>query len=143
MADADFDQTMAQSRTALDQIVKGNPDGYKALYSRRHDITIANPFGGLGRGWEQVVEQLERAASHYRDGAALGVETVMQVVTGELAYTVAIERARAKVGGSTEVSDLAIRVTCVYRLEADGWKLLHRHADPRVSRQAPESVIQQ
>ena len=60
----------------------------------------------------------------------------------DVTYTVEIERFRAKVGGRDETSDLALRVTCVYRREPEGWKLVHRHADPRVERQAAESVIQ-
>jgi len=141
MASADFDLTIAQSRAALDKIAKGDPEGYKALFSRGQDVTLGNPFGGFARGWEQVVEQLERAASHYRGGETTGFETVMRIVTPELAYTVEIERFKAKVGGRSELSDLGLRVTCIYRRENDGWKLLHRHADPRVSRQPAESVI--
>ncbi len=139
---ADFDRTIEQSRSALGEIAKGNPDPYKALLSRGEDITLGNPFGGFGRGWEEVTEQLERAASHYRDGEIVGFEMVMQHVGSEVAYTVEIERLRAKVGGSSEVTELAFRVTCVYRHEDDGWKLVHRHADPRVSRQSADSVIQ-
>jgi ketosteroid isomerase-like protein len=138
----DFGQVITEARAALDQIAKGNPEGYKALYSRGEDITLGNPFGGFARGWEQVVEQLERAASHYRDGETTGFETVMQLVTPELAYTVEIERLRAKVGGSPKLSELALRVTCIYRREDDGWKLLHRHGDPRASRQSAESVLE-
>jgi ketosteroid isomerase-like protein len=100
------------------------------------------PFGGIGRGWDGVVEQLDRGASHYRDGRATGFEMVMQHVGNDLAYTVEIERCQSKVGGADELSDIAIRVTCVYRLEDDSWKLVHRHADPRVGRQTAESVIQ-
>jgi ketosteroid isomerase-like protein len=137
----DFGQVITEARAALDQIAKGNPEGYKALYSRGEDITLGNPFGGFARGWEQVVEQLERAASHYRDGETTGFETVMQLVTPELAYTVEIERLRVK-GGSPELSELALRVTCIYRREDDGWKLLHRHGDPRASRQSAESVLE-
>lgn len=142
MAPADFDQVMEQSRAALDAIVKGSAEGYKALYSRRDDITLGNPFGGFGRGWDEVAEQLERAASHYRDGQTTAFETVVEYVGGDIAYTVEIERFRAKVGGSDELSDLALRVTCVYRREEDGWKLVHRHGDPRVDRQTAESVLQ-
>jgi len=65
-----------------------------------------------------------------------------QHVGNELAYTVEIERYQAKVGGNDEPSDLALRVTCVYRREDDGWKLVHRHADPRVDRQPAVFVIQ-
>ena len=138
----DFDRAIAEAHSALDQILKGNPNGYKSLYSKREDITLGNPFGGFGRGWEEVVEQLERAASYFRDGEATQWQTISRSVGNELAYTVEIERGRARVGGHQEVSDIAVRVTCIYRREDEGWKLLHRHADPRVSRQTPESVLE-
>ena len=128
----DFDRAVMDLRHALDEILRGNADGYKELYSRRDEITLGNPFGGFGRGWEGVVEQLDRAASYYRDGEATSIDTISQLVGTDIAYCVLIERGRAKVGGSSEISDLAIRVTCVYAREDDGWKLVHRHADPRV-----------
>ncbi len=142
MASADFEQVISLARSALDQIVKGDADGYKALFSRGKDITLGNPFGGFARGWDQVVEQLERAASYFRDGEIVGFETIMQHVGADLAYTVEIERYRAKVGGGAERKDVALRVTCIYRREKDGWKLLHRQADPRVARQPAESILQ-
>lgn len=142
MASTQFEDLLAEARRALDLITKGDPDGYKALYSKREDITLGNPFGGFGRGMAAVYEQLERAASHYRDGETTAFETVSQFVGSDIAYTVEIERFRAKVGDDDEVSELALRVTCIYRREPEGWKLVHRHGDPRVDRQAPESVIQ-
>jgi ketosteroid isomerase-like protein len=142
MASDDFEALITQARAALDAIAKGDPEGYKALYSRHDDITLGNPFGGFAHGWDEVVEQLERAASHYRDGATIGFDTVSQLVLPELAYTVEIERFQAKVGGADTLSEVALRVTCVYRRENDAWRLVHRHADPRVSRQPAESVIQ-
>jgi ketosteroid isomerase-like protein len=142
MTVGDFDSIRTRSRDALDRIAKGDPTGYKALYARGDDVTLGNPFGGFGRGWEAVVEQLERAASHYTDGETTGFETITERVTPEWAYTVEIERFRARVAGRPDMTELALRVTCVYRREEDGWRLVHRHADPRVERQAAESVIQ-
>jgi len=142
MASADFDQAIAESHAATDGILKGNPDGFKALYSRSEDITLGNPFGGFARGWDQVVEQLERASSYYRDGEATGFESVARAVGSELAYTVELERANAKVADSSDVREFAVRVTSIYRNEKDGWRLIHRHADPRVSRQTAESVLE-
>ena len=142
MASADFDQAIAESHAATDGVLKGNPDGFKALYSRSEDITLGNPFGGFARGWDQVVEQLERASSYYRDGEATGFESVARAVGSELAYTVELERATAKVADSSDVREFAVRVTSIYRNEEDGWRLIHRHADPRVSRQTAESVLE-
>lgn len=142
MASADFDQAIAESHAATDGVLKGNPDGFEALYSRSEDITLGNPFGGFARGWDQVVEQLERASSYYRDGEATGFESVARAVGSELAYTVELERAKAKVADSSEVREFAVRVTSIYRNEEDGWRLIHRHADPRVSRQTAESVLE-
>src|SRR5438105_3651457 len=141
MASNDFDETLAEAHAALDEILKGSADGYKRLYSRTEDITLGNPFGGFGHGWDGVVDQLERAASQFRDGEAAETEIIVQSISDDLAYTVAIERGRAKVGGQPEPGDLAVRVTCIYRRGADGWKLVHRHADPAVSRQPAEAVL--
>lgn len=142
MPQNDFDRAIHEAHSALDQIWKGNPNGYKLLYSKRQDITLGNPFGGFACGPDEVMKQIERAASYFRDGEALEWQTISQNVGNDLAYTVEIERGRTKVGGRQEVSDIAIRVTCIYRREDDGWKLLHRHADPRVSPQTPESVLE-
>lgn len=142
MGATEFDELLVQAKAALNAIVNGDPSGYKTIYSEGEDITLGNPFGGFGRGKAAVYEQLERAASYYRDGEPASVETIAKDVGKDLAYTVEIERVRAKVGGQDDLSDVEFRVTCVYRREADGWKLLHRHADPRVGRQTAESVIQ-
>lgn len=142
MGNSGFEDALVQAREALNMIARGDPSGYKALYSQNEDITLGNPFGGFGRGRDAVYEQLERAASYYRDGEPATHETIAKSVGEDLAYTVEIERVRAKVGGREDLSDVAVRVTCIYRRESDGWKLLHRHADPRVGRQPADSVIQ-
>lgn len=141
MSDMDFDELLDQARNALDAIVQGDPTGYQELYSDDEVITLGNPFGGFGKGTAAVYEQLERAASYYSGGRTTSIETVAQSVGPDFAYTVEIERVEAKVVGQQELSEVALRVTCVYRRESVGWKLVHRHADPGVERQPPESVI--
>ena len=138
---ADFKQTLEEADAALDKIWKGDAEGYKALFSRRQEITLGNPFGGVLRGWDEVVEQLERAGSYYRDGEAAPTEIITQVVEGDMAYVVAIERGNTKVGGQSEASDIALRVTTIYRREEHRWRLVHRHADTRVGRQPAEAIL--
>src|SRR5690242_7416509 len=41
----DDDLPMDQYRRAGLEITRGNPEVYKSLWSRRGDVTLANPFG--------------------------------------------------------------------------------------------------
>jgi ketosteroid isomerase-like protein len=124
------------------EITNGNPDVYKALYSRRDDATLANPFGPPARGWSDVSKTLDRAAGNYQDGEVVRVENVSTVITPDLAYIVEIESYRARVGGAEEKTPVAVRVTTAFRREEGAWKVVHRHADPITAPRPPESVIQ-
>ena len=140
----DFDEVLEQYHLALDEIVKGSPDGYKRVYSHQDDVTLANPFGPPARGWDEVAKTLERAASQFRDGEATGFENVAKYITPDLAYTVEIERSKTKVGGSEDITPITLRVTMIFRPEEDGeWKIVHRHADPITTPQPAESVVQE
>jgi ketosteroid isomerase-like protein len=139
----DFDEVLEQYHLALDEIVKGSPDGYKRVYSHQDDVTLANPFGPPARGWDEVAKTLERAASQFMDGEATGFENVAKYITPELAYTVEIERSQTKVEGREDVTPIALRVTTIFRPEDGAWKVVHRHADPITTAQPAESVIQE
>src|SRR5215210_897412 len=142
-AKEDFDEVLEQYHQALDEFMKGNPESAKKLFSHRDDVTLANPFGPVAHGWAQVAEAMERAASHYRDGEATGFENVAKYVSDELAYTVELERCKARVEGRDDVTPIAVRVTTIFRAEDGTWKVVHRHADPITSAQPAESVIQE
>ena len=124
------------------EITNGNPEVYKALYSRRDDVTLANPFGPPARGWSEVSATLDRAAENYQDGEVVGFENVSTVLTSDLAYTVEVESYRARVGGAETLASVAIRVTTIFRRENGVWKVAHRHADPITAPRPPESVVQ-
>jgi ketosteroid isomerase-like protein len=83
---------------------------------------------------------MNRAAANYRDGRALGFEEVSRLVTAELAYLVEVEHYETKVGGSAETTAVSLRCTTVFRREAGGWKIVHRHADPITATRPAESV---
>jgi ketosteroid isomerase-like protein len=124
------------------EITNGNPEVYKRLYSRRDDVTLANPFGPPVRGWREVSATLDRAAGNYRDGEVVGFENVSTGIGSDLAYTVEVESYQARVGEADEIAPVALRVTTVFRREEGVWKVVHRHADPITAPRPPDSVIQ-
>jgi ketosteroid isomerase-like protein len=138
----DLDLVVEQHHLALDEFVKGNPEPLKEMFSHRDDVSLANPFGPVTRGWKQVAETMERAASLYRDGEATGFENVARYLTNELACIVEVERFKAKVAGREEVAPMALRTTTILRREDGTWKVVHRHADPITTAQPAESVLQ-
>jgi ketosteroid isomerase-like protein len=139
----DVDELIEQYDLAVDEFLKGNPEPALELWSRRDDVTLSNPYGGVARGWEQVVEASEQAASTSRDGEFVGSEIVAKYVTPELAYIVEIEQAKAKLGGREEITPFALRATMIFRPEEGEWKVVHRHADFITTPQPADSVIQE
>jgi ketosteroid isomerase-like protein len=138
----DVDQLIEQYQLALDGFVKGNPGPGKKLVSHREDVTLANPLGPPARGWEQVAQTIERAASNIRDGEMVSFENVAKYVTPELAYVVWLERVKARLGGREDITPFTLRVTMIFRPEDGEWKVVHRHADPLTTAQPAESLIQ-
>jgi ketosteroid isomerase-like protein len=138
----DLDEVIEQYHLALGEIVKGDSEPLKMMYSHTEEVALANPFGPPVRGWEQAAATMERAASNYRDGEIVGFENVVKHLTPELAYIVEVERFKAKVGGNEDITPIALRVTSIFRPEEGTWKVVHRHADPITTGQPAESVIQ-
>jgi ketosteroid isomerase-like protein len=139
----DVDQLIEQYDLAVNEFLKGNPAPVLELWSRRDDVTLANPYGGVAHGWDEVVEASEQAASTSRDGQLVSTEIVEKHVTAELAYVVVIDQAEAKIGGREDRTPFALRTTMIFRPEEGEWKVVHRHADPITTPQPAESVIQE
>ncbi len=140
MADAsskEWKKFWAAVTEANHAMVQGDAEPLKRIYSHREDITVLGGFGGFENGWKEVGPRLDWAASQFRNGTFEQKE-VNVVVGSDLACTVTIERNEVNIAGKTEPTILELRVTQAFRLEPDGWRMVHRHADPLVKKQAPE-----
>ena len=132
---------MEQIHAALGAFFLGDPQPTLNLFSHAEDVTLGNPFGPFVRGWERVAEVATHAATHYREGEAVGFDRIATYASGDLASFVELERYRAKVGGAEEMSSITLRVSTLLRREADGWRIASRHADPITAVRPAESVI--
>lgn len=124
----------AQYRRSLEAFIRGDPEPQKLLWSRRDDVTLANPLGPPVKGYDRVWEVADIAAAQVRDGEDLTIETISFVETPDLAYEVAIQGGRMKLGDADDMVSVALRVTSIFRREDEGWKIVHRHADPLTER---------
>jgi ketosteroid isomerase-like protein len=64
-------------------------------------------------------------------------------VSSDLAYAFGIEHGTVRPEDVAEPAPMVLRVIHGLRREGGGWKLLHRHADPQLGKQAAETVIRQ
>ena len=133
---AEFDAFYEKITQTQADLFRGRPqEPFKALWSHASDVTLFGVLGGKGEhGWDQVGPRLDWAATQYADGI-LTTERIASYVEGNLGYVVQLETVRFKVPGQSEESLLQIRVTWIFRREREGWRIVHRHADPQTTRQ--------
>jgi ketosteroid isomerase-like protein len=133
-----FRAFLRQWEGAQSRFINGDPTLWKQNASHRVDVTILGAFGGYGeKGWEAVGARYDWASSQYNDGGAtMQVEYLNVGVSGDLAFTVAIERQKGARVGDQQPTQRALRATQIFRKEAGAWKLVHRHADPLVEKRA-------
>jgi hypothetical protein len=55
---------------------------------------------------------------------------VSRYSTPDLGYIVQLERTEAQLVGGKDTVSISLRVTMIFRLEGDTWRVAHRHADP-------------
>ena len=139
---SDFDSAVEGFRQALHSYVKGDPRPALECFSRREDVTLANPLGPARRGPVEVDKAGEEGASLLRDGSIRGFEEVSRYSTSDLGYVVQVERVQARFPGNEDMVPFALRVTMIFRREEDTWKVAHRHADPITTARPISTVIE-
>jgi ketosteroid isomerase-like protein len=113
---------------ANEALINGRIEQYLGLIIHAADYTLMNPFGGApSHGFVDTPERRAAMARFFRAGTST-IEPVASYASGDLVVLVMIERQRVAIGDLPE-QDWSLRVTQVYRREADGWQVVHRHAD--------------
>jgi ketosteroid isomerase-like protein len=141
--DASLEVFLPQFEKGTGGFINGDPALWKQQASHADDVTIFGGWGGYERGWSEVGPRYDWAAARFRaSGASVQVEYLAANVSGDLAYTVAIERSEPLLAGQDKPAPMALRVTHIYRREDGAWKLVHRHADNLMEKTAVDSVLQ-
>ncbi len=125
----DFSVTVVRTQHAVAALLGGDPEPEKELWSRRDDITLANPAGGFRRGWQEVEAGLNLAASGFASGRSCTFEEITAEAGTDIAYVFELERFESELTNGRGAVTGALRVVMIFRLEDDDWKLVHRQAD--------------
>jgi ketosteroid isomerase-like protein len=136
LADSEWAAFITKLEAAEHEFAQGRPAAFKDLWSHADDVSICGAFGGIESGWNNVAARLDWASSQFSEGRRTR-EEVRSAVGADFAYLVQTEHIRFRVPGKSEPSTLELRVTMVFRREADGWRIVHRQADSQKNTQLP------
>jgi hypothetical protein len=128
---------MAQLEAAEEEFVRNQPAAFKALWSRSEDVSIYGAFGGIVSGRDEVARRLDWASAAFSDGTRTRQE-ISVVRCNNLAHIVQVETIRYRTAGRSSHATLSLRVSMACRLEREGWRVFHRHADPMVDVVPPQ-----
>ena len=118
-----------QRQEAAESYVNGDFRPLKEILPRSGAATFHSPRGDTVIGMNEVARRYEQDAESFRPGSRTDLEVLQSAETGELAFWTGFQNADVRMPNANAPKAIRIRVTEVFRREADGWKLVHRHAD--------------
>jgi ketosteroid isomerase-like protein len=108
--------------------IRGDMQRFLSLVSHSEDYLLLSPFGGPPRrGFDTSPARLAELSRYFRGGSGT-VDVVQTLPSARMVVLAMIARLRGTVGELPE-QDWPLRITQVYRREAAGWRVVHRHAD--------------
>jgi ketosteroid isomerase-like protein len=129
-------ETLPRQIEAEIALHNGDVEPRLAMWSADDPVTLFGAYGMAKSGWDEVSEVFRRLAARFSNLADYDYELVAAGASGDLAYTVGVERHSVSIEGGP-VKPHTIRVTHVYRREDGEWKIVHRHGDELEIRDLP------
>jgi ketosteroid isomerase-like protein len=128
---ADLNELIQVMSEAASAFIGGRMRRYFELMNHTEDFTLMPPTGGDTIHGQDPTDEVIDGMAHFFKGGEATLEVAQTYASGDLAVLVAVERQHGEVG-DYPVQDWSLRVTLVFRREAAGWRLAHRHADALV-----------
>jgi ketosteroid isomerase-like protein len=140
--DDDLRETADQFYDAVGAVLRGDAAPMLSLWSQTDEASYCDTRGQIVHGWS-ALEAYWRQAAELNARAPMRLHATGEILHsadgGELAYVVAVERVRRE--GESGV--MTARATNIFRREADGWRVLHRHTDAPPTTMSSSTVEEQ
>ncbi|HVV51715.1 MAG TPA: nuclear transport factor 2 family protein [Polyangia bacterium] len=109
--------------------VDGDAGPLAGILSGEGSATFLSPRGDAVEGARAVAERYARDAASFVPGGKNRIEILQSAAAGDTAWWTGYQLADARLRGKEEPVAMKLRVTEAFRWGADGWKLVHRHAE--------------
>jgi ketosteroid isomerase-like protein len=119
-------------RAVFDNLIKGiersDVDAVMSLYWNSPQLVIFNNNGTVTRGWEQVKSNRASSYPEAKDVKIEARDVRVQTLGRDGAFVTCLWRQSQEFRGTPETA--AGRLTVVFRLINNGWKIVHTHSSP-------------
>ena len=122
-------ELLARSAEGQAALMTGDARRYFDIVPLGHDFTLMSPFGGTPSHAPYSPRQIDQIGAFFRNGR-FAQKAVAQYETADMVVLAVVEHASGVEVGGLPAQDWDLRVTLVYRRDPEGWRLVHRHADP-------------
>lgn len=140
--DKEFRAFLREFEEGTNRFINGDATLWNQHVSHAEDATIMGGFGAYEVGGRAVRERYDWAVKRFRPSGGKMDYTYLTIgVSGDLAYTVTIDRGAVHLVDQGAPLPMALRVTTIFRKESGAWKLIHRHEDPLIGKTPPAAVI--
>ena len=129
---------LAKLDAAQVELQNGKAEAFKSIWSQSDDVTLSGGFGGtIEKGWPAISKRLDWVGANFSKGKN-SIQRLVANQDGKLGYVVQLEHITLTVPDTGKTAARDYRVTMIFRLEKDGWRLVHRQADSQMTKQAPQ-----
>jgi ketosteroid isomerase-like protein len=126
----EFKAFIEKRKKVAQAYVNGDAEPLGKIAAEQSPASFFGPMGGSVEGAKQVMSRYETDAKAFDDGSETDLEILDMSADGKLGYWVGFQNAKARMKGKADPIQMRLRVTEIFRKADDGWRLMHRHADP-------------
>jgi NAD(P)H-dependent FMN reductase/ketosteroid isomerase-like protein len=124
-----FDAFLIRREAVSLDYIHGKPEPLLSISTVSDPATFFPPSGQRVQGAAQVNASNEKGAKAFAPGSTGHFEVMQSGSSGGLGFWTGIQHAKVVMEGKDKPVAMQLRTTEVFRVEGDGWKLIHRHAD--------------
>lgn len=126
-AESEVREASRRNSEAMNHMLNGDASKIASIWSQSATLSTLHPTGTGDVGdWEAIRGAYEGMAQLASEGR-FELKNASIYVLGDIAYETGTEHVSGQLGGHPY--QFTSRVTNIYRREAEGWKMLHHHAE--------------